>query len=152
MSGKKNRKKYTEEFKMQVADEYRRGELDMPGLQRKYGISSFASVHAWVHKYGKEGSGAAERGFYKKSDKPRKVGMSEYSRKLYEKFMRGIETETMPEFDNEQERTAFILFENMYLKKKLLLQGESPAFIANLWSSKNMGDLLERLGLADVLE
>jgi len=152
MAGKQGKKKYTEEFKRQVAEEYFSGKLDMPGLQRKYRIASFASVHAWIHKYESTGSGAAERGFYKKVEKPRKAAMSEYSRKLYDKFMQGIETETMPEFDTEQERMAFILFENIYLKKKLLTQGESPDFIANLWSSKNAVDLLERLGLADVLE
>jgi len=76
----------------------------------------------------------------------------EYKKRLYEKFSKGVDTGIMPEFDTEQERSAFILFENLYLKKKLLDMGESQDFIASLWSSKNMGDILERLGLADYLE
>ena len=40
-------------------------------------------------------------------------------------------------FESEQDRLNYVLLENEYLKKKLIAQGESPAFIADLWSSRN---------------
>lgn len=153
MSGIKERKTYSDALKKQIADEYMRGELNMSALQKKYRIASFASIHTWVHKYG-SGDVNSVRGFYKvdKTKESKPSARTAYRKKLYEKFVQGIEREVMPEFDNEQERTAYILFENLYLKKKLLDMGESKDFIANLWSSKNMADIWEHLGLADVLE
>jgi len=57
MSGRKEKVVYSEEFKKQVASEYLSGKLNMMELKLKYGIASFASVHAWVHRYGSGSSG-----------------------------------------------------------------------------------------------
>jgi len=154
MAGVKGKRSYSEELKRQIANEYNRGESNMVELQQKYGIASFASVHKWVHKYG-DGTravGATQRGSYKAGEPSKKKVQAEYVQRMREKFMRGVETGIMPEFDTDSERLVYALFENQYLKKKLLDMGESKDSLASLWSSKNLADLLARFGLVDVSE
>jgi len=156
MAGVKGRKSYSEELKRQIAEEYNHGEMNMVELQQKYGVSSFASVHNWIHKYG-DGTkvvGATQRKSYKTdpSSPSKKKAQAEYIQRLREKFMHGVSTGIMPEFDTDSERLVYALFENQYLKKKLLDMGESKISLASLWSSKNLGDLLARFGLVDVSE
>ena len=134
MSEKKERTYYTLEFKKQVVDEYMRGEGNIPSLTKKYRIKSLASVPGWIHKYGYCDVEPKE----KKRLKRKAFTTSKYAKELSEKFVKAVETGTIPKFVTKDEKIAFALFENEYLKKKLLLMGESENFIANLWSSKNL--------------
>jgi|GEM_PF-6465381 len=147
MAGKKG-KYYSEEFKRQVADEYMRGEGNMKELKLKYGIASFASVHMWIHKYGLKDLDTKT----KTRITSKAATKSTYHKELFAKFMKGIKTGETPKFASDTEKALYLLLENQYLKKKLLDMGESKTFIANLWSSKNLKELLAQLGVADVWE
>jgi transposase-like protein len=100
-------KKYSIGLKRRVVKKYLSGESSQRQLCYEYEISDKSLIREWVKKYN---SGELEEC------------------KLGRRRSR---------FKSQEEQMKNILLENEYLKKKLLLQGESKTFIANLWSSKN---------------
>lgn len=45
-------KKYTEEFKQQIADLYNDGNKSISVLENEYGVSK-STIHGWIKKYSK---------------------------------------------------------------------------------------------------
>ena len=46
----KNEKRYTEEFKQQIADLYKQGNKSISVLENEYGVSRTV-IHGWIKKY-----------------------------------------------------------------------------------------------------
>ena len=108
--------KYSLELKIEVVEKYLRGEGGQKKLTRDNGLKSRSQLRAWVKKY--------QAGELTVADVDKRGQGSKGRRKT--------------KFTNKTEELEYLKFENEYLKKKLLAQGESKSFIANLWSSKNL--------------
>ena len=113
----KKREKYVYhdlEFKRKLVMLYLGGNGGYRALAREFGLKQDAQLRDWVKKY-KKGDLTEEN-----SDRR---GKCTFKKKI---------------FKNRDEEKEYLKLENEYLKKKLLLMGESESFIANLWSSKNL--------------
>jgi transposase-like protein len=113
----KKREKYVYhdlDFKKKLVMLYLEGNGSYRELSREFGLKSETQLIDWVKKY-KNGDLTEEN-----SDR------------------RGKCTFKKKKFKNTDEEKEYLKFENEYLKKKLLLLGETESFIANLWSSKNL--------------
>jgi len=105
-------KKYSIELKIQVVELYLSGTSNLGQLCKEYGISGKRILREWIRKY--------------------KAGeLTENPQPSEQWYWRN-------KFKNKEDEWEYLKLENEYLKKKLLSQGESEEFIANLWSSKNL--------------
>jgi transposase-like protein len=110
MTGKP--KKYSIELKVKVVELYLSGTSNLEQLCKEYEISGKRILREWIRKYKAgeltENQQASDQWYWRKK------------------------------FKNKEDEWEYLKLENEYLKKKLLSQGESEEFIANLWSSKNL--------------
>jgi len=107
---------YSLELKIKVVELYLNGQSSQGQLCKEFGLNDKKLIRNWIKKY-QAGELTAE-----KVNLRRSKGGNWHRKK----------------FANQEDELAYLKFENEYLKKKLLAQGESETFIANLWSSKNL--------------
>ena len=111
------RKTYSMDLKISVVKLYLDGAASLRQLCRQFEISDKKVIRNWLKKH-KNGELAASGDAIKR-------------------------WRNRTRFKSEQDRNRYILLENEYLKKKLLAQGQSPTFIADLWSSRNPEAMLQ---------
>jgi len=110
------KKQYSTEFKLKIIKLRLEG-ISLKKLVTENNISSTDSIRDWIKKYKESGI----EGLKSKRE------LANNSKHNYSKT----------KFLSLEEELAYTKLENEYLKKKILENGESPIFIANLWSSKN---------------
>ena len=106
-------KQYSIELKIKVVELYLNGAGSLGQLCKEYGLSCKKILREWIKKY--------------------KAG--ELTEKVVSQSQRWHKR---TKFKSKEDEWEYLKLENEYLKKKLLSQGESEEFIANLWSSKNL--------------
>jgi transposase-like protein len=98
---------------------YIEGEGGYKGLARAYGLKDSRQLRNWLKKY-QDGK------------------LTETEADKRGKSSNGKHGRAKTRFETKEEEWEYLRFENEYLKKKLLTQGKTENFIANLWSSKNL--------------
>jgi transposase len=109
---------YDLEFKIKLVTLYLEGEGSCKGLAKEYGLKDSRQLRNWLKKC-QDGKLTETE-----ADKRGKSGNGKRGR-------------PKTRFQNKEEELEYLRFENEYLKKKLLAQGEPESSIASLWSSKN---------------
>jgi len=112
---------YSLELKIKIVEMYLNGHASQGQLCKEYGLSCKKLIRNWIKKYQ---AGKLTAGKVAARPTTKKDGVKNWrSRK---------------KFASKEDEFEYLKLENQYLKKKLLAQGVSETFIANLWSSKNL--------------